>query len=135
MASKIAGERAEEVGFPSPDEVFDDVQVTRHLSFLSREAVLQARLSLPSGRHRLARAVDTGGAAYLGGKSPVLARAVTASGGTNLSGLFEELPILPLVETLIEEIQVVAGYTMGKLVDAVGASWAAFTPEKNPADR
>lgn len=99
LASIIAGERAAGMGLLSPpDEVYQDIQEVRRQSLLDREAIRRGRLPLRQGGYGIARAVDTGGAPHLGGKTLTLARTPTASSETNANGLLHDLPNEPSVD-------------------------------------
>lgn len=108
LVSIIAGERAEELSFPSPDEVREVLRTAWRQALLGREAIRQAGLPLRGG-YLLASAVDTGEAEYLGVKTLVLARETTASSGTDHSGLLDERPDHPQAKPLTPELEGVAG--------------------------
>lgn len=78
------------------------------------------------------RAVNTGGAAYLGGKALVPERPVTESFRTNLSERLDGLRNPHIAKTLNRELQEVAGYARGKLVETVGTSWDTLLVGKDP---
>lgn len=88
----IPGEQAVEVGLDTSNEICEDEPAAKRQPLLGREEIRRTRLPLRGGGFKFASAVDTGGAANLGGKALVPARAVIASFENNPGRLLDELP-------------------------------------------
>lgn len=142
LASAITGERAGEMGIATPDEGCEDHEEAGRQPLLGKEAIRQARLSRrEEGEYGLASTVGTEGAAYLEGEGRgrvetlVLARAAAELSGTNPGGVLDKILDPSLAKALVEELEGVARYADGDLVDSVETSWADPALQKGPGQQ